>query len=147
MRRGICEGPWQSFLTVTQFPLSTYENGVDLTTRSFFKAMPLSGASLIRIAQLGRIKTGTAGLCLARHPQDQKAAKKLCWHARRAERAKVDLVHLVCFVHLVSLVQLNKPNRPNKQERPASPRASRVARTLLANFFSILLGRRESPSR
>jgi hypothetical protein len=30
----------------------------------------LGGVSLVRIAQLGRTKTGTAGLCLARHPPD-----------------------------------------------------------------------------
>ena len=95
------ERPWQSFQTVAPFPLSTRENGVDLMTRSFFKAMPPGEASLVRIAQLGRIKTGTTGLSLARYLPDQQAAKKLCWHARRAGPARVDLV---CFVLLVSLV-------------------------------------------
>ena len=35
---------------------------LDLTVRIFFNAMPLGKASLVRIAQLGRIMTGTAEL-------------------------------------------------------------------------------------
>jgi len=35
---------------------------LDLTVRIFFNAMPLGKASLVRIAQLGRIMTGAAEL-------------------------------------------------------------------------------------
>jgi hypothetical protein len=56
------ELPWRFFLTVTPFSLSMRENALDLTTHIFVDAMPLGGASLVRIAQFRRIMTGTAGL-------------------------------------------------------------------------------------
>ena len=56
------ELPWRFFLTVTPFSLSMRENALDLTTHIFVDAMPLGGASLVRIAQFRRIMTGIAGL-------------------------------------------------------------------------------------
>lgn len=38
---------------------------LDLTMHIFLDAMPLGKASLVRIAQFGRIMTGTAGLNMA----------------------------------------------------------------------------------
>jgi len=56
------ELPRRFLLTVTPFSLIMRENALDRTTHIFVDAMPLGGASLVRIAQFRRIMTGTAGL-------------------------------------------------------------------------------------
>ena len=46
------ELPWGFFLTVITLSLSMRDNALDLTTHVGSNAMPLGGASLVRIAQL-----------------------------------------------------------------------------------------------
>lgn len=55
---------WLFFLTVIMLTLSMREIALDLTTHVLINAMPLGGASLVRIAQFRRIMMGTVGLRL-----------------------------------------------------------------------------------